>query len=481
MELRQPQALWPLFLTEMWERFGFYVIQSLLIFYLTNFLNFADAKAYLVLGEFTALIYIAPLLGGFFSDRVLGPRFAIIVGAIFLGLGYMLLGLVGKDVLYVCLACIVLGNGLLKPNISSFLGEFYYADDPRRDAGFTLFYIGINIGGLLALTSAGFIQEKFGWSSAFLSAAFGMILALLTFCFTFKTFENRGMPIPRQQIKPKQLQLFARKWNLIWLLIISFVVIYLLIRSARIAEYIQNVVGLIILVIMLYLAYRSDPRTRKKLYALIILIVSSIIFWGLFFQAFGSINLFTERNVDRHLFGIIIPTPMFISLESIFIIILGPFLASLWKNLHMIKRDPTPGMKFSLALFFTGIGMFFLLAGIHFHRPDDLINPIWILLFYLMLTLGEMLLSPIGLAMVTELSPPHLTGMMMGVWFMALGYGGELSGFLASKASIPKSLTDLATTNEIYFHTFWGNAVLAIVVGIALLILSPWLKRLIRS
>ncbi len=479
--MKQPQALRPLFLTEMWERFGFYVTQSLLILYLTNFLNFSDPKSYLILGEYTALIYIAPLAGGFFADRILGPRFSIVIGAVFLGAGYLLLSLIGQHLLYFCLAVIVIGNGLLKPNISSFLGEFYYQDDPRRDAGFTLFYMGINLGGLLALGSAGFLQEKLGWSTAFITAAFGMAFALGTFCYAFKSFENRGLPIPRDQIKPKSLQWMRHKISITALLVVSLIIAFLLLRSAQIAEILQSIFGIVILLVMIYIALRSEPRQRNKLLALLILIVTSIIFWGLLFQAFASVNLFTERNVDRHIFGLEMPPPVFIALEPIFIVLLGPFLASLWQRLHIKKMDPTPGIKFSLAMFSAAIAMGILMLSIIWHRPEELISPVWILFFYLFLTLGEMLLSPIGLSMVTELSPLHLTGLMMGVWFMALGFGGELSGFLATQASIPKNLVSLAQSDAIYLHAFRNNAILALIVGVILLVISPWLKRLVKS
>ncbi|WP_423062271.1 peptide MFS transporter [Candidiatus Paracoxiella cheracis] len=482
--MKQPRALTPLFLTEMWERFGFYVVQSLLILYLTNLLKFSDSKSYLILGEYTALVYLTPIAGGIFSDRVLGPRYSILIGAVLLAVGYFLLAFnhaANHSLLFLGLAIIVIGNGFLKPNISSFLGEFYYEDDPRRNAGFTLFYMGINIGALLALGSGGAIQEGLGWWAAFGAAGIGMIIAFGTFAFGFSTFENRGLPVPRNQIPHKLTRLFSYKITIVISILISIVIAFLLISSSSIAEVLETIVGVMVLLALIYVATRYHRQQRNKFFALLILIVASVIFWGLFFQMFAAVNLFTERNVDRHMFGLTVPPSVFISLESFFILIFGPFLAWLWQHLHVKKIDPTPGMKFSLAMFCVAISMALLVLGIHFHQSSGFISPWWIVIFFIVITLGEMLLSPIGLSMVTELSPPHLSGLMMGVWFMALGFGGELSGYLAKAASVPKSDMNLAISNLIYAHAFRNNAIIAFVVAVVLLALTPWLKRLTKN
>lgn len=479
--MKQPRALKPLFLTEMWERFGFYVTQSLLVLYLTQSLNFSDSNAFVLLGEFTALVYIAPLVGGFFADRILGPRYAILLGAVLLGLGYLLLGIYGHHLLFLSLSIVVTGNGLLKPNISSFLGEFYYPDDPRRDAGFTLFYIGINIGALLAVGSAGFIQEKLGWEAAFIAAGLGMVLALGTFWLGFRTYENRGMPVLRSEITPHSLAWMSYKPVMFLLLLIFIGIVYLLISSSGIASILQSILGAAILITLIVMACRYEKVQRHKFLALIILILASVVFWGIFFQMFGAVTLFTERNVNRHIFNwFVLPAPAFIALESIFIIILGPFLAALWQRLHEKHRDLTAGMKFTLAMFSVAVAMAILMFAIHLH-PDSSMAAGWIIIFYVFITLGEMLLSPIGLSMVTELSPPHLSGLMMGVWFMALGFGGQLSGYLAKQASIPKKMLGLSLSNKIYFHAFTINTLLALGVGIILLLLTPLLKRLVKN
>lgn len=479
--MRQPKALAPLFLTEMWERFGYYIISSLLIFYLVNRLQLSDAKSFTILSEFTALVYIAPLAGGFFSDKILGPRYSILIGAALLGIGYLLLAIDAHQLLFLSLSIVVIGNGLLKPNIASFLGEFYYGDDPRRDAGFTLFYMGINLGALIAISGSGFIQEKMGWEATFIAAAIGMVLALATFCFGFKAYENRGLPISPQQIKSKALRFLRWKISIALLILACIGIAYALLESSNVAQIIQAVVGVLTVIGLVCLAYQYEKLQRNKFLALIILTLASVVFWGLFFQVFSAVNLFTERDVHRSLFSVLIPPNTFIALESVFILIFGPFLAWLWQTLHVKKRDPTPGMKFSLAMFFVAVAMWILVLAIHWHRPDGLINPGWVLVFYVFLTLGEMLLSPIGLSMVTELSPPHLSGFMMGIWFMALGFGAELSGFLSKQATVPENTIDIQVTHQIYAQAFFRDALLSLIVCIILLALSPWLKRLTRA
>ena len=483
--MKQPRALAPLFLTETGERFGFYMTQSLLILYLTSVLHFSDLHAYMMLGEFTALVYITPVIGGFFSDRIFGSRYSIFFGIILLGLGYFFLsfsGYIEKELLPLSLATLVIGNGLLKPNISSFLGQFYYEDDPRRDAGFTLFYIGINLGGLLALGSAGFIQEKLGWVASFSSAGISMIITIIIFCFGFKRFENQGLPVPSDQIRPSFLRWMRYKISIVFLILVSIFITYLLLTSTDIANLLQLILGICILITLFFVGTRFENRTRNKFLVLIILMLSSIIFWGMLFQSFGSVNLFTQRIVDRHILGILIPSPAFIALETIFIILLGPFLAVLWQRLYIKKFNLTPGIKFSFAMFSTAIAMTLLALSVHWTKTNGLINPIAIVLFYFFLTLGEMLLSPIGLSMVTGLSPAHSTGSMMGIWFMTLGFGGQLSGFLAKQAwKASKHITDVHVAKKIYEHAFMNNAILSFMIGLILLLLSPWLKRLMRS
>ncbi len=481
MSHSQPKALRTLFLTEMWERFGFYVVQGLLVLYMTNHLNFSDAKSYAILGEYSALVYISPLIGGFFADRVLGFRYAILIGAIFLLLGYAVIATTSDHLLFWGLAAVILGNGFLKPNISSYLGEFYQTDDPRRDAGFTIFYMGINIGVMLSTASSGFIQQTFGWRAAFACAAVGMLIGIFAFISGFKRFGKLGLPLQKNRIYPTYLRIFTHKPVLLLTFVLITISAYLMLRVTSIGHILLIFIGISMLVWLFIRAFRYDAVSRNKLIALIVLIVISIVFWGLFFQMFSAVSLFTERNVNRLIFGIQIPPVAFISLESIAVLALGSPLAMLWRYLHSNHRSPSVGYKFSLAMLCSAISMGILVLAIHLPNAHQQIYPAWLILFFFMVTLGEMLLSPIGLSMVTELAPPQLVGLMMGVWFMALGYGGLLSGSLAQLADIPKSVTDIHITNHIYQHAFTIYGLIALAAAIVTLAIAPWIKKLITE
>lgn len=479
--MKQPRALAPLFLTEMWERFGFYVIQSMLVIYMSEQLSFSDTKSYAILGGFTALVYISPLLGGFIADKILGFRYSILIGAMLLSAGYLSLAIYGEQLLLLSLSTVVVGNGLLKPNISSFLGAFYYDDDPRRSAGFTLFYMGINLGSLLATTSSGFIHQRWGWTPTFGIAGIAMLTSILVFCLGFRHYENRGLPLSITHIKSKLLLFFRKKLSFFLLIISAILLSYFLLKNPGTSTVLLSLTGISTLAGLLYAAARFERQERNNLVALVILFLVSILFWSLFFQLFFSINLFVERNVYRGFFGITLPASLFISLEAFFILLLGPFLAKIWLRLGTKGNDPSPGIKFTLALFFTAVAMTLLVTAIYFQRADHLISPLWIIPTYLFITIGELLLSPIGLALTTELSPPGLTGLMMGIWFMTLGFGGSLAGYLAQFATIPKGITDIAATNTIYSHAFCLYTLCALATSVILLLLTPWLNRLTHT
>ncbi|MCH9644948.1 MAG: peptide MFS transporter [Gammaproteobacteria bacterium] len=474
--MKQPEALKPLFLTETWERLGFYIVQALLVLYMTLHLNFSDDKAYAIAGEYSALIYISPIIGGFFADKIIGFRYSILIGAIALFAGYCMITTSSIHIIFWGMAVIILGNGFLKPNISSFLGEFYNENDPRREGGFTIFYMGINIGSMLATLSSGFIQQHLGWSPAFGFAAIGMLLGILVYVWGFKYYESKGMP---HKVTAPSIKFFANKIVFVSCLALIVIIAYLFLTNTGYGNEVLLGMGIIMLFGLLYAANRHDAITRNKMYALIILIAISIVFWALFFQIFFAVNLFTDRNVDRVIFGIHIPAASFLSFEPIFILILGAPLAKMWQRLHRAKRNPSLGTKFSLSMLFTAFAFFVLMLATKTLNSHHQVFALWLVLFYFSITMGEMFLSPIGLAMITELSPPRLTGLMMGVWFMSLGFGGALTGVLARFASVPKSNTNLVATAHIYGHAFGYYALFSLIAGLITLALTPWIKRLI--
>ena len=475
--MKQPRALLSLSLTEMWERFGLYLVQGLLIFYMTKVLNFQDEKAYAIMGQFTALVYIAPILGGLCADRLLGFRRTILLGAYLLLGGYALLAfpLPAKETaMFLGLSIIILGNGFLKPNISSFLGKFYYDNDPRRDAGFTIYYMVFNFGIILSTLSSGYIQQTFGWHICFGVAALGLVLAILFFRWGYQFFGEEGLPLRSENklFKPSHLVL---------LIILGTAACYALLKLSHVGNLLLAIFGVCVLMALIFITLRLEKEARPKMLALLVLIVISIVFWAIFFQIFLAANLFIDRNVNRQIGSHLIPPVAFISLESIFLFMLGPIFAFSWKKIHEKKISVSRSIQFTLGLAIIAFALQILVIGIH-SAQAELVSPYWIVICYFFITIGELMLSPIGLSMVTQLAPPKFVGLMMGVWFLGLSYGGLLAGYLGKQASIPKELINqLQITNPIYAHAFQNYALLGFAAALVTLILTPWLNRLTRT
>ncbi len=466
---RQPKALPYLFLTELWERFGFYIVQGLLVLYMTQYFGFSDSKSYTILGTFTALVYISPLVGGYLATNLLGYRTAIVWGGFLLIAGYALMALPHADFfIYPALATIIVGNGMFKPNISSLLGTQYSANDPQRDSGFTLFYIGINIGSLLAGLSSGYIKEYFGWHVSFALASIGLIIGLITF--------RLGQPhITGNQHPPIMPAGFKQKFILYTLFVI--VGLSFLLKVHALSTWLLPSVGIILLAGLCLLTIQQTPDDRKRMLILNTLILSSIVFWMLFLQMFYSANLFIDRLVNKDFLGIHLTTTVFYASESIFIILLGPLFAWSWHTLGRNDKNPSPINKFMLGILFAGLG--FLLLGIstYFPNTDGLINPLWIFSAYLLITIGELLLSPIGLSAITMLSPPKLAGVMMGVWFVATGFGGMFAGLIAQLSNVPDTVTELSEKLAIYRQAFMDYFQIALFIVIILFFVNLWLRK----
>lgn len=475
---RQPKALPFLFLTEMWERFGFYIVQGLLVLYMTKAFGFSDSDSYTIMGVFSALAYIAPFPGGMLADRILGFKTAVIWGGVLLSAGYAMLAISTnwKYAFYSSLATIIVGNGLFKPNVSSLLGSLYSPDDPRRESGFTIFYIGINLGVLFS-GGSGYINDYFGWETSFGFASLGLVIGLLTFCYGLKyltAIANTNYQAPRQTST-------LTKISIILGCFITIFLISALLQNELLAKWLLPSAGIVLLVFLLMTAAKQKPDDRKNFLSLIALILSSIIFWMIFLQLFFSANLFIDRLVDKTIFGFNIPTTAFYALESVFVILLGPMYAWSWHILSQNQRNPAPFNKFILAILFAGVGFLILAMSTHFPSANHLVNPLWIAGSYLFITMGEMLLSPIGLSAVTTLAPRHLVGMMMGIWFVATGFGGQFAGLLAKISAVPDATTPIDTQLTIYRMAFLDYAYIAVGVAFGLFILQFTLKKLLAE
>lgn len=465
-----PKALPYLFLTEMWERYGFYVVQGMLVLYLTQARGFSDEKSFTISGTYLALAYVAPIIGGFLADRLLGFKTAIFYGGCFLFLGYLILLLPGRECFYFGLGTAVVGTGLFKPNISSLLGALYDPEDPARDTGFTIFYVGINLGALLAGISSGFIKQHFGWQAAFALASVGMLLGLLIF-----RLGRRWLKGSVQKLSLQNKTYLRKPWFFLYCFL-SIVLLHYILINEVLAKWLLPSVGVILFIFLIVLTLKQDREHRERLLILDVLIVSSVVFWMLFLQLFMSSTLFIERLVDKNIGGIHLPTTLFYSLESVFIILFGPFFAWSWQALNNNDLNPSPLFKFVLALVFAGLCFVVMAISTYFMGAGQTVNVLWIVLAYSLLTIGELLLSPIGLSAVTTHSPPHLAGMMMGIWFVATGFGGAFAGWLAKFSNIPKEAT-AQTMVEIYRSTFFHYSYIAFTVAIILFGIQLSLKK----
>ncbi|MCP4383608.1 MAG: peptide MFS transporter, partial [Hyphomicrobiales bacterium] len=433
---RQPAALYVCFLTEMWERFGFYTLVSLLVLYLTQVLQMADEQADLVFGAYTSFVYLTTVAGGFIADRLLGYRWSILVGALIMSAGYLLIaGGVGL-LTFMGLAILTVGNGLLKPNVGSLLGQQYSADDPRRQSGFILFYAGINIGAMIATFGAGVIATTFGYQWAFVLAGCGKLLAFLTMWVGRRYFAVEGK-LPSGALTHRGVLGIPNVVLLIAGLVGTAAVIFFLLRHNIDAGIVLAVVGACAVAYYLTQVAREKPSTRRPLFAMLALFVFAVGFWAVYGQAYSSVTLFTERAIDRNVLGYEVPPSSFGALNMFFIISLAPVFAWLWIRLARSHADPSIPFKFVLGLLFLGSAFVVLRMGASTASADTLMSPAWLVLFFFLFTCGEMSLSPVGLAMVTRYSPARLLGFSMGMWFLTTALANYVGGWLAEVSAIP--------------------------------------------
>ncbi len=479
---KQPVGLKVLFFAELWERFGFYTIQALLVLYLTKVFLFSDTQAYGLFSAFSALIYTTPVIGGYIADRFLGFRKAILLGSILYIIGYLLLGLPNNPYFYLALACLIWGNGFFKSCVSSFLGTFYEKNDIRRDSGFTIFYMGINIGSFLAPLICTYIAIRFGWNYGFGAAGIGMIIGLINCLYGFnKYFPEKGLP-PNSSIIFKTIAGKINYQHVFWLIIIGLIALttYLL-HFETFINYALIAFSCFVVLYILLVSFTYKGEQRKKLWALIILFLFSIVFWSLYMQTFLSITLFIDRNVDRHFFNWIIPTAMFQSINPFFIIILSPLFAKLWLYLGKNKIDFSSSSKFAIGILFIGLGFICLSLNIKFMSVLGLVGGTWIVWLFFLQTCGELSLSPVGLSAVTALSPPNLSGMLMGAWFLALAGSYAVAGKIADLTAIPTNLNTSVNSAAIYYKNFVYFGWFAIFSAIILFALTPFLKKMMKS
>ena len=426
-----PKGLYLLFTTEMWERLSYYGMRALLVLYMTDKtrggLGWSEEKALEVYGIYTGLVYLTPVVGGWLADRYLGQRVSILLGGFLMMLGQFLLAVPGavEPIFYGGLGLLIAGNGFFKPNISTMVGGLYAPGDSRRDGAFTIFYMGINLGALLAPVVSGTLGEKIGWTWGYASAGVGMGLGILGFLFLAKRL------LGDVGLAPKKVE-----------------------RKADVAT-------------------PKAALTRVEIDRIIVILVLAvfvIFFWAAFEQAGGLMNLYTDNKVDRAVFGWEVPTTWFQSVNPIFILLLGPIFAEMWTTLGRRSKDPSIPAKMAMGLLLVSFGFVFMLGASRQSETAGKAALMWVVAAYFFHTAGELCLSPVGLSMVTKLAPTRFASLLMGVWFIANAVANYLAGLIGGYA---EKLGE--------FDLFLAITIATAVAGVVLLGLAPMLKRMMHG
>ncbi len=495
--LGHPKGLYVLFFTEMWERFSYYGMRGLLIFYLTQHFLFSDEKSYAIYGAYTALVYLAPVLGGALADRYLGARKAVTLGAILLVCGHLGMAFEGLpatmamidgvntvvrnefylQIFYLSLALIITGVGFLKANISTIVGALYEKDDPRRDSGFTIFYMGINLGAFSAALLCGYLGQAVGWWAGFGAAGIGMVFGLIVFLKWQSLLEGHAEPRNPELLKEKVFAGLSRE-ILIYIGALGAVAVFwqLVQHQALVGQLLGGFGAVVLAIILAYSFLKCTPEERDRMFVVSFLIFMSVIFWALFEQAGSSLNLLADRSVDRDVMGLTVQASQLQSLNALFIFMLAPFFAMLWVYLARKGWEPNTPMKFSLAIAQVGLGFLVLVYGAGLAGDGGKIALIWIIMLYLLHTTGELCLSPVGLSVVTKLSVAKMVGFMMGVWFLASAAANFIAGMIAKMTSAESGMNGaeaLSRTMDVYTNV----GLMALGIALALAVLSPLLKK----
>ncbi len=622
--LGHPKGLFILFLTEMWERFSYYGMRALLIFYLTQHFLFSDHRSAVIYGAYTALVYVTPVIGGLLADRFLGARKAVTFGALLLVTGHFGMAFEGQkanefityqdqsyqivtdgsgdtsnryieldgvrsniklvqggfeiengaqlglpnfinmkdatqsvernqfflNIFYLSLAFIIAGVGFLKANISTIVGALYAPEDKRRDSGFTIFYMGINLGAFFATLACGYLGQTVGWWAGFGLAGVGMLFGLIIFLRGQHWLEGRAEP-PKPEILKDKIFVGINREAMIylggllmvfvsWLLImnegvvgdllnffglavlafvlgfslftlrpkgsiqpgvaeyglfgLSFLALFFTVFALTADKYVWSFfsfpeiaanatmyAGLIgISLIIAYNVLKVPGTDRDRMLVATFLLLCQIPFWALFEQAGSSLNLLTDRAVDRSLLGFEIPASMFQSLNSLFIFTLAPLFSILWITLARRGWEPSTPVKFALGVFQVGLGFLVLVFGLQMGADDARMSMIWIVMIYFLHTTGELCLSPVGLSMITKLSVKRVVGMMMGVWFLASGFANYVAGTIAATTgaeTIGGEITDLAAAKTNYATVYTNIGWIAVGIALVIFLVSPILRR----
>jgi POT family proton-dependent oligopeptide transporter len=477
-----PRGLSTLFFTEMWERFSYYGMRALLILFMTapltaGGLGFETGAAGAIYGLYTSMVYMTSLPGGWIADRLIGQRRAVLYGGILIASGHFSMAFPSTSTFYAGLALIVVGTGLLKGNVGVIVGRLYGPDDNRRDAGFSIFYMGINLGAFIAPLVCGYLGQRVNWHIGFTAAGFGMVLGLVQYVLGAKYLGDAGLyPAPAESAEAEaRLKGRVRLWGGVGLATVVLAAVGLTTGAVPItARQIADAAGYLLLGITVclfaWMFFAADwtPAERKRLYAIAVLFVAAAVFWSEFEQAGSTLNLFADRATRTSILGWEFPSSYFQSLQPMFIITFAPIFAWLWMRLG--KREPSSPAKFGIGLLFVGAGYAQLVVAAGLAANGVKVSPWWLVVTYLLHTFGELSISPVGMSATTKLAPVRVAGLMMGVWYLAISVGNFIGGRLSSLyGSMPLP------------NLFGAIAAVGIAAGLVMFALTPPIKRLMGS
>ena len=496
-----PKGLMVCFATEMWERFSFYGMKYLLLLYLTKYHLFTDTNGLEVLGGYAALVYAMPVIGGLLADRYLGMRKAVVFGGILLVLGHLGMAFEGQQassvggnivrdegalqIFYFSLALIVIGVGFLKPNISTIVGQLYGENDPRRDSGFTIFYMGINLGSFVATLLCGYLGETYGWSYGFGAAGIGMSIGLVTFLRGQKYLHGHAEPKQPALLKEKSVIGLNKEFTIYLCGLVGVVVAWQMLQFHGAVGMALNTLSLAVLLgLGWFITVKCNAVERSRMIVLIVLTMSTVVFWALFEQSAASMTLYADRVMDRNIFGIQLTAAQFGAMNAFFIFLFAPVFAWLWTALSRRGLEPSTPVKFALGIAQAGLGFGALVVGASMPNDAGLVVGYWMVLAYLLHTCGELCLSPVGLSAVTKLAVPSVVGVMMGAWFLATAYSEFVAVQLAKMAAIETvegTVTNVSVALASYTELFDSLLYIGLGAAAALLLISPVLKKMMHG
>ncbi len=471
----QPRAFHMIFMLELWERFGYYTVQGILTLYFIRYLGYSDVESYYTFGAFSALVFGMVVIGGYLGDKVLGTKRTIVLGLVVLASGYFSLAITDKGHVFYALGLICVGNGLFKANPSNLLSKCYDENDPRLHGGFTLYYMAINLGSMVALFVGPSISSKYGYPYAYMISAIGLLVGIANYW------------LQKKHVAHINTEADKRKITLVHWTLVAFGVLAFTLSSAYLLQHVmiaKNLLWTITALVVLTYAYimkKESHASFMRMLVAFVLMLEAVIFFTLYQQMPTSLNLFAVNNVVPHFLGFTIDAQAFQALNPIWIVLMSPILAHIYGNLHKKDISFSIPYKFALGMTMCAVSFLMLYFARFFYAENGMVSSWWLIFSYLFQSLGELLVSALGVAMVAELVPSRIAGFVMGMWFLTSAVAGFLGATVASFTALPEFVKPGVESLMIYTNVFACIGIVTLIIAILMWIVSPRLSRYIAT